>query len=107
MGSVLHADFLTTMQYIDQAVLHALRRQKEALFAPLPAALLEAARGGASPTRTRATARTEKKARGGDPAAVVFKLKSPKPSLFRRPFASASERAFHPMAVGGASSEAA
>jgi integrase len=53
MGTVLHSDFLTTQGYIDQAVLHALRRQREKLFGPLPSDLIEAARGGTSPERTR------------------------------------------------------
>lgn len=65
MGSVLHADLMTTMQYIDQAVLQSLRRQRDRIFAPLPDAIVEGARGGSSPERTRDRARTVK-ARGVD-----------------------------------------
>jgi integrase len=65
MGTVLHTDFTTTLGYIDQAVLHVLRRQKDTLFAPLPAWLIEAARGGSSPERTSALSRGTKGGSGG------------------------------------------
>jgi integrase len=57
MGTVLHSDFSTTAKYIDAGMLNALRRQSEKLFAPLPPALVEAARGGIDPERTRALAK--------------------------------------------------
>jgi hypothetical protein len=51
--AVLHSDFVTTQGYIDAAVLNALRKQRDRLFPPLPRELVEAARGGVSPERTR------------------------------------------------------
>jgi integrase len=65
IGTVLHSDFETTMVYIDRAVLNALRREREKLFAPLPADLVEAARGGIDPERTRALAKNKKRDGGG------------------------------------------